>query len=65
MKTKGVIKLRVSDEDIIFTTNCSKEAFIELTKVFIGESSSYCFISSMHFDEALTDEELIKLTSIE
>lgn len=57
---KGVIKLKVRDEEIVFTTNCSKDAFLELTKVFICKPSSYCFISSMYFEEELINEELNK-----
>lgn len=63
MKVNGIIKLKTSEEEVILTTNCSKDAFIELTKMFVGEPSSYCFISSMHFDEHLTKKELNLLTT--
>jgi hypothetical protein len=64
MKTKGIIKLKVNNEDVKFTTECSKDSFIELTKLLNGVSIDYSFVSSMYFDEALTDEELIRLTSV-
>jgi len=64
MKIKGVIKLKVNNEDIKFTTDCSRNSFIELTKLLNGVSIDYGFVSSMYFDEALTDEELIILTSL-
>tara|TARA_R110000772_G_scaffold188838_4_gene299944 strand:- start:6499 stop:6768 length:270 start_codon:yes stop_codon:yes gene_type:complete len=64
MKTNGVIKLKVNNEDINFTTDCSRDAFIELTKLLNGVSIDYIFVSSMYFDEALTDEELKILTDV-
>tara|TARA_B100000809_G_scaffold243809_1_gene269165 strand:+ start:218 stop:412 length:195 start_codon:yes stop_codon:yes gene_type:complete len=58
----GVIKLKLNCEEIIFTTDCSRNSFIELTKLLNGVSIDYGFVSSMYFDESLTDEELKILT---
>lgn len=62
MEVKGVIKLKTSEEEIIFTTNCSKDAFIEFTKTIYAKTDM--LITSMYFDECLTEDELIKLTSV-
>lgn len=64
MKTKGIIKLRVNNEDIKFTTDCSKDSFIEITKLLNGIDIDYAFVSSMYFDKCLTNEELKILTSV-
>jgi hypothetical protein len=63
MKAKGVIRLKVNNEDITFTTDCGRNSFIELTKLLNGVGIDYCFVSSMYFDKGLTDEELIILTN--
>ena len=64
MKAKGVIRLKVNNEAINFTTDCSRNSFIELTKLLNGVSIDYGFVSSMYFDESLTDEELKILTNL-
>jgi hypothetical protein len=62
MRAKGIIKLKVSGEEVKFTTDCSREAFIDLTRIFNGVPVSYCFIKGMYFDEELTEKELKILT---
>ena len=64
MKVKGVIRLKVNNENVNFTTDCSRASFIELTKLLNGVSIDYGFVSSMYFDECLTDEELKTLTDV-
>ena len=63
MKVKGIIKVRTNIEEINFTTDCSKEAFIELTKTIYWKTD--LLISSMYFDEYLTNDELKILTSVD
>ena len=63
MKVKGVIKVKTNIEEINFTTDCSKETFIELTKTIYKKTD--LLISSMYFDEYLTNDELKILTSVE
>ena len=53
---KGVIKLKLNFEEIIFTLDCSRYSFIQLTKEIYTKTD--ILIQSMYFDEALTDEEL-------
>lgn len=63
MKVKGIIKVKTNIEEINFTTDCSKEAFIELTKTIYKQTD--LLISSMYFDEYLTNDELKILTSVD
>jgi hypothetical protein len=56
----GIIKLKLNSEEIIFTSNCSRYSFIQLTKEIYTKTD--ILIQSMYFDEALTDEELKILT---
>jgi hypothetical protein len=62
MKVKGIIKVKTNIEEINFTTDCSKDAFIELTKTIYKKTD--LLISSMYFDEYLTNDELKILTSV-
>jgi hypothetical protein len=62
MKTKGIIRLKINNEDVSFTTNCSKNAFIEVTKILNRVPTNYAFVSSMYFDKGLTNKEFKILT---
>jgi hypothetical protein len=62
MKAKGIIRLRVNHEAVNFTTDCSKDAFIELTKILNQVPTNYAFVSSMYFDEGLKNKEFKILT---
>ena len=62
MKTKGVIRLKVNNEEVNLTTDCSRNAFIELTKELYVRTD--IMIQSMYFDECLTDKELKMLTNL-
>ena len=62
MKTKGVIRLKVNNEEVNFTTDCSRNTFIELSKELYAKTD--IMIQSMYFDEGLTDEELKILTNL-
>tara|TARA_B110000977_G_scaffold85278_1_gene113843 strand:- start:344 stop:529 length:186 start_codon:yes stop_codon:yes gene_type:complete len=60
MTPKGVIKLKVNNEEVNLTTDCTKNTFIELTKKLCTKTD--IMIQSMYFDEGLTDEEFKILT---
>tara|TARA_R110001592_G_scaffold47304_1_gene150077 strand:- start:1787 stop:1978 length:192 start_codon:yes stop_codon:yes gene_type:complete len=62
MKTKGVIRLKVNNEEVNLTTDCSRNAFMELTKELYARTD--IMIQSMYFDECLTDKELKILTNL-
>ena len=62
MKTKGVIRLKVNNEEVNLTTDCSRNAFMELTKELYVRTD--IMIQSMYFDECLTDKELKILTNL-
>ena len=62
MKTKGVIRLKVNNEEVNLTTDCSRDTFIELSKELYAKTD--LLIQSMYFDKFLTDKELKILTSI-
>ena len=61
MITKGIIRLKTSNEEITITTNCSKDAFIELSKILYTKTD--ILIQSLYFDKELTNEELKILTN--
>jgi hypothetical protein len=62
MTAKGVIRLKVNNEEVNLTTDCSRNAFIELTKELYVRTD--IMIQSMYFDECLTDKELKMLTNL-
>tara|TARA_B110000977_G_scaffold141439_1_gene179467 strand:- start:27 stop:218 length:192 start_codon:yes stop_codon:yes gene_type:complete len=62
MKTKGVIRLKVNNEEVNLTTDCSRNAFMELTKEIYAKTD--IMRQSMYFDECLTDKELKMLTNL-
>ena len=62
MKTKGVIRLKVNNEEVNLTTDCSRNTFIELSKELYAKTD--LLIQSMYFDKFLTDKELKILMSI-
>tara|TARA_R110000782_G_scaffold158311_2_gene250472 strand:+ start:803 stop:994 length:192 start_codon:yes stop_codon:yes gene_type:complete len=62
MEVKGVIRLKVNNEEVNFTTDCSRNTFIELTKELYAKTD--IMIKSMYFDEVLTDKEFEILTSV-
>tara|TARA_R110001606_G_scaffold65786_1_gene151916 strand:- start:193 stop:381 length:189 start_codon:yes stop_codon:yes gene_type:complete len=55
MTAKGVIRLKVNNEEVNLSTDCSRNTFIELTKELYVKTD--IMIQSMYFDEGLTDEE--------
>mgnify|MGYP003632689450 FL=1 len=62
MTAKGVIRLKVNNEEVNLTTDCSRNAFIELTKELYVRTD--IMIQSMYFDECLTDKEFKILTNL-
>jgi hypothetical protein len=62
MTAKGVIRLKVNNEEVNLTTDCTKNTFIELTKEIYARTD--IMIQSMYFDECLTDKELKMLTNL-
>tara|TARA_R110000822_G_scaffold283354_1_gene404887 strand:+ start:355 stop:546 length:192 start_codon:yes stop_codon:yes gene_type:complete len=62
MKTKGVIRLKVNNEEVNLTTDCSRNTFMELTKEIYAKTD--IMIQSMYFDECLTAKELKMLTNL-
>ena len=62
MKTKGVIRLKVNNEEVNLTTDCTKNTFIELTKELYTKTD--IMIQSMYFDKCLTSKELKMLTNL-
>ena len=62
MKVKGIIKVKTNIEEINFTTDCSKNTFIELATELYDKTD--IMVQSMYFDEGLTDDELKILTSV-
>ena len=55
MKKKGIITLKLSNEKVNFTVDCSRNTFIELATELYDKTD--IMAQSMYFDEGLTDEE--------
>jgi hypothetical protein len=62
MKVKGIIRIKGIDEQINLQTDCSRDSFIELIKELYAKTD--VLNESFYFDEALTDDELEKLTAL-
>ncbi len=71
MKPNGIIEFDANNEKVFLTFNGSEDAFIDFYNVVLKPLTllgakipdNFKLIKAMYYDKALTDEELIKLTS--